>query len=116
MQIKLLAVLAALAVTVLGGCATVESVARDPFVAPGKFQYLHCPDIAARLVGNEAKERELSALVDRAGAGAVTAMVYQPELSTIQSELRQLHQTAVDKNCSDEVLKAAPKSDIGALH
>ena len=116
MQIKLLAVLAVVAAAVLGGCAAVESVASDPFVAPGRFQYLRCPDIAARLVSNQAKERELSALVDRAGPGAVTAMVYQPELLTVQSELRQLRQTAVDKKCSDEVLKAAPKADVGALH
>ena len=104
----------------LGGCATAANVVGDPFVAPAKFQYLRCEDIAKRLASDQAKERELRALMDRAstgtGGGAVNALVYGPDLGTMQAELRQLRQAAVDKRCSSEVLKAAPKSDIGALH
>ena len=104
----------------LEGCAAVQGVVSDPFVTPRQIQYLRCGDIAERLVAAQVKEREVNALMDRAstgsGGGVVTAMVYQPQLSTAQSELRQLRQTAVDKKCSDEVKKAAPKPDMGMLH
>jgi hypothetical protein len=104
----------------LGGCATAANVVGDPYVAPAKFQYLRCDDIGKRLVSSQSRERELRTLMDRAGAGtggsAVNALVYGPDLQTVQSELRQLHQAAIDKKCPNDVVKAAPKADVGPLH
>src|SRR5215469_17811070 len=89
---------------ILGGCAASLSV--DPFVAPAKFQFLRCEDIAKRLVATQAREQELRGLMDRASAGtggsAVNMLVYQPDYRTVQSELRQLHEAAVEKQCPDE--------------
>jgi len=64
----------------------------------------------------------LHGLMDRAsastGGSAVNMLVYQPDYQTVQSELRQLHEAAVEKRCPDEPRKvdpkgAAPKGDVG---
>jgi hypothetical protein len=106
----------------LGGCSTSLNVVGDPFVAPAKFQFLRCEDIAKRLVATEVRERELRGLMDRAstdtGGSAVNLLVYQPDYQTVQSELRQLREAAVEKQCPDEPRKAdearktGPKGDI----
>ena len=104
---------AALLAASLGGCATSLNVISDPFVAPAKFQFLRCEDIGKRLVATQAREQELRGLMDRAGAGtggsAVNFLVYQPDYQTVQSDLRQLHEAAVEKQCPDEPRKADPK-------
>lgn len=113
---------AALLAASLGACSTSFNVIGDPFVAPAKFQFLRCEDIAKRLVAAQAREQELRGLMDRASAGtggsAVNLLVYQPDYQTVQSDLRQLHETAVEKQCPDETRKAdpkgaEPKGDIG---
>jgi hypothetical protein len=115
MRIKLGA--AVLVAGALGGCASSVNVVGDPFVAPAKFQFLRCEDIAARLVSTQAREQELRGLMDRANTGvggpAVNMLVYEPDLQTTQSELRQLRQAAVDKKCSDPPAKTAPKPNAG---
>ncbi len=107
---------AALLATSLGGCATSLDIVGDPFVAPAKFQFLRCEDIAQRLVATQAREHELRVLMDRASAGTggatVNMLVYQPEYQTVQSDLRQLHEAAAEKKCADGANKAGPKVDI----
>jgi hypothetical protein len=108
---------AALLAASLGGCTSSLNVVGDPFVAPAKFQFLRCEDIAKRLVTTRAREQELRVLMERASTGtggsAVNMLVYQPDYQTAQSELRQLHEAAVEKRCPDETPKAGPKGDIG---
>ena len=113
---------AALLAVSLGGCSTSLNVVGDPFVAPAKFQFLRCEDIAKRRVATEAREHELRGLMDRAstdtGGSAVNMLVYQPDYQTVQSELRQLHEAAVEKQCPEEARKAddtrktGPKGDV----
>jgi hypothetical protein len=104
---------AALLVASLGGCTTSFNIIGDPTMTPAKFQFLRCEDIAKRLVATQAREQELRGLMDRASAGtggtAVNMLVYQPDYRTVQSELRQLHETAMEKQCPDETGKADPK-------
>jgi hypothetical protein len=104
---------AALLAASLGGCSTSLNVIGDPFVAPAKFQFLRCEDIAKRLVATQTREQELRGLMDRAGAStggsAVNVLVYQPDYHTVESELRQLHEAAVEKQCPDETRKADSK-------
>ena len=95
---------AASLVAALGGCASSYfNAVSDPFVAPKKFQFLRCEDIAKRLVPTQAREQELRTLMDRSAAGTggstVNLLVYQPEYQTVQSELQQLKQEATEKNC-----------------
>jgi hypothetical protein len=90
----------------LGGCASTVNVVGDPFVAPDKFHFLRCEDIAKRLVTTRAREQELRTLMDRSSAGAggstVNLFVYQPEYQTVSSELQQLRAAAAEKNCPPE--------------
>jgi hypothetical protein len=113
---------AALLAATLGACETSLNVVGDPFVAPAKFQFLRCEDIAKRLVATQTREHELRGLMDRAstdtGGSAVNMLVYQPDYQTVQSELRQLHEAAVEKQCpddtrkADETRKTGPKGDV----
>ena len=101
----------------LGGCATSLNVVGDPFVAPAKFQFLRCEDIGKRLRTSQRREKELRVLMDRASTGtggsAVNMFVYQPDYQTVQSELRQLREAAVEKRCPDESRKANLKEGTG---
>ncbi len=116
---------AALLAASLGGCSTSLNIIGNPFMSPAKYQFLRCQDIAQRLVGMQARERELRGLMDRADAGtggtAVNMFVYQPDYRMVQSELQQLHEAAVEKQCPDENGKpypkgADPKADAGKPH
>ncbi len=106
----------------LGGCAGVMQTVGDPFVAPGKFRFLRCPDLAARLDTAEARHKELLALMERSGAGvgggAVNTLVYGPDVNNVEAELRALQQTAAEKNCPTNVIKAPgkPEPGMGPIH
>jgi phosphopantetheine adenylyltransferase len=106
--------------TALGGCATSLNVVGDPYAAPAKFQFLRCEDIAKELAAAQAKDLELRALMDRSGSGVggstVNVLVYGPDLRQVESNLRQLRESAGEKRCSDAVIKTAPKTDIAPLH
>jgi hypothetical protein len=98
----------------LGGCASSFNVG-DPFVAPAKFQFLRCEDITKRLVSTKTREQELRTLMDRSSSGAggstVNMFVYQPEYQTVTSELQQLREEAVAKQCPPEPAKPETKAD-----
>ena len=120
MRIRLGAAL--LLAAALGGCAGVMQTVGDPYIAPGKFNFLKCPDIAARLETAEARRKELLALMERSGSGvgggAVNMFVYQPDVDRNEAELRALKQTAAEKNCPANVTKAPAKSEpwMGPIH
>jgi hypothetical protein len=113
---------AALLAAALGGCAGLTATVGDPYIAPGKFGFLRCPDLATRLETAQARQRELQALMDRSGSGvgggAVNAFVYRPDLDGVEAELRALKQTAAEKNCTDEAMKPPPKQEpgMGPIH
>jgi hypothetical protein len=106
----------------LGGCAGVMETVGDPYVAPGKFHFLKCPDLATRLDAAEARHKELLALMERSGngvgGGAVNMLVYQPDVNNIEAELRALQQAAAEKNCPANVTKAPakPEPGMGPIH
>jgi hypothetical protein len=98
--------LAASIVVSLGGCASSINIVGDPLVAPQKFQFLRCEDIAKRLVSTKAREQELRTLMDRSSAGTggstVNLLVYQPDYQQVTSELQQLKEAQVEKQCPPE--------------
>src|SRR5258706_8177259 len=112
---------AALLAVSLGGCSTSLNVVGDPFVAPAKFQFLRCEDIAKRRVATEAREHELRGLMDRAstdtGGSALKMLPYQTDNQTVQSEIRQLPERAGEKQSPPPAPQAAetrkndPKGD-----
>jgi hypothetical protein len=106
---------AVLLAAMLGGCAGLTATVGDPYVAPGKFGFLRCPDLATRLQTAEARHRELLALMERSGPGVggstVNMFVYRPDMDGVEAELKALKETAAEKNCSDEALKNPPKPE-----
>jgi hypothetical protein len=98
--------LAASIVASLGGCTSSFNIVGDPFVAPQKFQFLRCEDIAKRLVSTKAREQELRTLMDRSSAGTggstVNLLVYQPDYQQVTSELQQLKEAQMEKRCPPE--------------
>jgi hypothetical protein len=116
----LAAALPASLVAFLGGCTSTFNVVGDPFVAPAKFQFLRCEDIAKRLTSSKAREQELRTLMDRSAAGTggstINLFVYQPEYQTVQSELQQLKQEAVAKQCPEPAKADAKTADPKKPH
>jgi hypothetical protein len=106
----------------LGGCAGVMETVGDPYVAPGKFHFLKCPDLVTRMDAAEARHKELIALMARSGSGvgggAVNMFVYQPDVDKNEAELRALQQTVAEKNCPANVTKAPtkPEPGMGPIH
>ncbi len=106
----------------LGGCAGLSQTVVDPYVAPGKFDFLHCPDLATRLDAAEARHKELGALMERSGGGvgggAVNMFVYQPDMSGVEAELRELKQASAAKKCPANAAKppAKPEPGMGPIH
>jgi hypothetical protein len=108
---------AVLLAAMLGGCAGLTATVGDPYIAPGKFDFLRCPDLATRLQTAEARHRELLALMERSASGvggsAVNMFVYRPDMDGVEAELKSLKATAASKNCSDEDPKTPPKPESG---
>jgi hypothetical protein len=106
----------------LGGCAGLTATVGDPYVAPGKFSFLRCQDLATRLETTEARHRELQALMERSGSGvgggAVNAFVYRPDMDGVEAELKALKATAAEKNCSESAANAPakPEAGMGPIH
>jgi hypothetical protein len=90
----------------------------DPYIVPGKFRFLRCPDIAARQDIADARHKELLALMERSGVDAVNTFVYGPDLKNVEAELRALQQTAAEKNCPANITKAPgkPEPGMGPIH
>jgi hypothetical protein len=109
---------AVLLVLVLAGCTTVMDTVGDPFVQPGKYDFLRCQEIAQQLAGMEARSKELHELMDKANAGfggsAVSMFVYAPDLREVDAALGLLHKTSGEKRCDDgkEVGTAAPSPPV----
>ena len=99
----------------LGGCAGGFG---DPYIAPGKFHFLRCPDIAAHQETADARHKELLALMKRSGVSVVNTFVYGPDLNNVEAELRALQQAAGEKNCPANIAKAPgkPEPGMGPIH
>lgn len=102
-------ILGALAVAgALGACAPtaldpVVDIFADPFTGPHKFRFLRCEDIAQRMVAANARAQDLRDLMARASTGPggslINLVAYQPDYTMVLSDLKQLHETAAEKEC-----------------
>ena len=77
------------------------------YIQPGKFQFLKCPDLTQRFVAASAREKEIVALMERAGNDAVGTLIgtttYAVDLKQTRAESQLLQQTMQEKGCSNTV-------------
>ena len=74
-------------------------------VAPGKYIFYTCDEIATLIKNYTARQEELRQLMARASTDAAGRLIgtiaYESDYISAEGELRDLRATAADKNCSD---------------
>ena len=94
---------AALAALALCGCASSDDGAANFLVAPGQFAIYNCPQLADAARGNASRQRELEALMKKAGVDSagrfVSGMAYRPEYLQLRGQMTELRKEAADKHC-----------------
>ena len=103
-----------LAALLLAGCGGGQDSAERFLVAPGKYVLFNCPQIKQTADEKMKRQRELEALMVKAGndtAGRMaSAVAYRPEYVQLRGEMTDLRQAAVDKKC-----KFVPGAERAAL-
>ena len=88
------------------GCSTALEDAGSVYLAPGKYDFVSCKDLAVRTKAAAEKEAELTGVMDRAAQEpvgvVVNAFVYRDELNTTQAQLRALRKASAEKRCAAE--------------
>jgi hypothetical protein len=94
--------IAALIAAALGGCASDDTTARL-LVAPDKYVLYSCPEMAAQMQANAARQRvleELTAKANTSSSGQIMSTVaYRPEYLQLRGEMNELRRTSAEKNC-----------------
>jgi|GEM_PF-735822 hypothetical protein len=87
----------------LCGCASDETAGRF-LVQPDRYILYNCDALATTAQGTAARQRELEALMTKAGADTsgrlVSSMTYRPEYLQLRGQMDQLRKTAAEKNCN----------------
>jgi hypothetical protein len=98
---------ALLAAGFLAGCAVQDGSSDDKMgrflVAPGKFVLYDCAQLAQQAATTGKREKELAALIAKAGPGSdgrlVSSIAYRPEYLEVHGEMNELRNAAAAKNC-----------------
>lgn len=94
--------IAAFAAAMLSGCASEETASRF-LVQPDRYVLYSCQELATTSQANLTRQRELEALMTKAGSGSggelASAMAYRPEYLQLRGEMDQMRKTAGEKNC-----------------
>ena len=92
-----------LAAMALCGCASDEMAGRF-LTTPDKYVLYNCEALATAAQENAGRQRELEALMAKAGVDGggrlVSDMAYQPEYLQLRGLMDQLRKTAAEKNCN----------------
>jgi hypothetical protein len=108
------AILVTCASALVAGCAsqggaTPEDNVGNYMVAPGKYQFFACPNLAQALTGLKTREAELASLIAKAGPDAggsfVSAIAYRPEYMQTRGNIVAVRKEAAVKNCPPQVLE-----------
>ena len=95
----------------LAGCAVSGERADDFYVAPGKYIFYDCKQLAGTAAHFEERDKELKDLMARAKQGAggelVSAMAYNSDYYSNLGELKDVRREQAEKKCPPDE-KAAP--------
>jgi len=105
---KLAPVAAILAFIACGGCSIALDENSGVYAAqPGKYDFLDCPALLKLSKSHEAREAEISGLMQRASqepsGTVVNALVYRDQLNLIRAEKQLARKTADEKRCTPDV-------------
>jgi hypothetical protein len=93
-----------LLLTLLGSCGLLGDGATSAFVAPGKYEYYNCDQLADAGRKMSSREQELVELIVRAGQGPagefIGAVSYRTDLMQARGDLKQIIAVAERKNCA----------------
>jgi hypothetical protein len=88
----------------LGACATDDDSLSRLAVAPGNYRIYNCAQLMVQTKSISEREQKLIALMQKAETSSsgrlVSEMSYRPEYLVAHGQLRELHATAVAKNCN----------------
>jgi len=90
------------AATLLAGCSLSDEQAGRILVSPDTYEFYQCDDIGRALKEREGRQKELEALMVKAGPGTgefVSDIAYKPEYLQVRGQIDQLHRTAAEKHC-----------------
>jgi hypothetical protein len=98
----------------LAGCAVSGEHAESFYVAPGKYVFYDCTQLAGTAARLEERDRELTRLIARAkegpGGDLVSAMAYDSDYYSNLGELRDVRREQAEKNCPSD-MKAPPLAE-----
>src|SRR4051812_9704357 len=87
----------------LAACSSGSESTTSFLVAPGKYQYHNCEQLAGAAKATSARQQELKGLIEKAERGAAGALVgtiaYKSDYLTSIDELRLIEATAREKQC-----------------
>lgn len=88
----------------LGACAMADNESLSALmVAPGKYDFYKCDQLAERGKERAERARELKALMDKSaqgpGGAVANALAYRNEYLTALGDLKQLENAALAKKC-----------------
>lgn len=114
-------VIAALVALAVGNCAgTVnDDTAARFLVAPGKYSLFNCKQLVDTATENFRRQRELEALMARAGADTggqlVSTVAYRPEYLSLQGDMIDIRQVAMEKKCDVVPIDSGNQTSAGAI-
>jgi hypothetical protein len=87
----------------LPACSSTSESTMTFFVAPGKYQYHDCDQLAVAMKATTVRQKDLKGLIDKAEQGAggafVGAIAYKTDYLTATEDIRLLEAAAREKNC-----------------
>jgi hypothetical protein len=91
----------------LAGCAVSGERAEDFYVAPGKYIFYDCKQLAGVAAHFEQRDKELKDLMARAKQGAggelVSAMAYNSDYYSNLGELKDVRREQAEKKCDPSI-------------
>jgi len=99
--------LGALAIAgLVSACAVPQDPLATAFVAPGKYEFYDCGQLATAEKALEDKMHKYEKLMAKASesavGGLVNATTYQPDYISARGELNSVHHTEREKGCADK--------------
>jgi len=107
------------AAALLAGCSFNDGMG-SLIIDPARYSVYHCKDLVTALKELQTRQKDLRALMDRAGDGGggtvIGALTYRPDYEKAVSEESLLRRTAAEKQCPLEPPPAPVVQSDHSIH